>query len=63
MVVLKGDGEIMRSLCGMLVSGGDRCGCRNGLGELRKEEGESGFILLLVGPVSISQYMYHCREH
>ena len=28
MEVLKGDGETMRSLCGMLVNGGVRSGCR-----------------------------------
>ena len=37
---LKGDGETMRSLCGMLVSGGLRTRCRKGWGELRKEEEE-----------------------
>ena len=37
---LKDDGETMRSLCSMLVSGGVRSGCRKWWGELRKEEGE-----------------------
>ena len=36
----EGDGETMRSLCGMLVSGGVRSGCRKWWGELRKEEEE-----------------------
>ena len=36
MDVLKGDGETMRSLWGMLVNGGVRSGYRKGWGELRK---------------------------
>ena len=37
---LKDDGETMRSLCGMLVSGAVRSGCTKWWGELRKEEGK-----------------------
>ena len=58
MVVLKCDGETMRSLCGMLVSGGDRCGCRNGLGELRKgRRGKWFYIIISWTSFNISIYV------
>ena len=40
---LKGDGETMRSLCSMVVSGGVRSVYRNGWGELRKGRREKCF--------------------
>ena len=46
--VLKGDRDTVRSLCGMLVNGGVRSGCRKWWGELKKEEGEEEYWGLIM---------------